>query len=194
VTLHATTWQTVGPFFSIGLSRLYRDNLAGPTIAGERVEISGRIFDGEGQPVPDGVIEIWQANSHGKYSHPEDAQDKPIEKEFTGFGRVATDIDGCFRFSTIKPGKVPGPDDATGRPTSQAPHLAISILTRGLLRRLVTRMYFPDEAANAEDFVLGLVEESRRQTLIARKIAGRANSLQWDVVLQGADETVFLDL
>ena len=144
--------------------------------------------------MPDGVIEIWQANSYGKYAHPEDVQDKPIEKEFTGFGRVATDIGGCFRFSTIKPGRVPGPDAANGRPTQQAPHLAISILTRGLLRRLVTRMYFPDEAANAEDFVLGLVEESRRQTLIARKIAGRANSLQWDIVLQGPNETVFLEL
>jgi protocatechuate 3,4-dioxygenase alpha subunit len=194
VTLQATTWQTVGPFFSIGLSRLYRANLAGPTVAGERVEISGRILDGEGKPVPDGVIEIWQANTHGKYAHPEDVQDKPLEKEFTGFGRVATGIDGCFRFSTIKPGRVPGPDGANGRPRSQAPHLAISILTRGLLRRLVTRMYFPDEPINTEDFVLGLVEESRRQTLIAKKIEGRANSLQWDVVLQGANETVFFEL
>jgi protocatechuate 3,4-dioxygenase alpha subunit len=194
VTLQATTWQTVGPFFSIGLSRLYRDNLAGPTVAGERVEISGRIFDGDGKPVPDAVMEIWQANSHGKYAHPEDLQDKPLEKEFTGFGRVATNIDGCFRFSTIKPGRVPGPDGQNGEPSLQAPHLAISIFTRGLLRRLVTRMYFPDDPGNADDFILSLVEERRRQALVAKKIEGRANSLEWNVVLQGERETVFFDL
>jgi protocatechuate 3,4-dioxygenase, alpha subunit len=194
VTLQATTWQTVGPFFSIGLCRLYRDNGAPLGVSGERVEISGRIFDGDGKPVPDAVVEIWQANSHGKYAHPEDVQDKPLGKEFAGFGRIATDIDGGFRFSTIKPGRVPGPDDPNGRPTLQAPHLAISILMRGLLRRLVTRMYFPDEASNAEDFVLGLVEEARRPTLIAKTAASPANSLQWDIVLQGANETVFFQL
>ncbi|HXT76399.1 MAG TPA: protocatechuate 3,4-dioxygenase subunit alpha [Candidatus Eisenbacteria bacterium] len=194
MTLQATTWQTVGPFFSIGLCRLYRDNLAGPGVAGERVEINGRILDGDGKPVPDGVIEIWQANSQGKYAHPEDVQDKPLEKEFTGFGRIATDIDGYFRFSTIKPGRVPGPVGPNGKANLQAPHLAISILTRGLLRRLVTRMYFPDDPSNAEDFVLSLVEESRRSTLIAKKVEGRAGSLEWDVVLQGANETVFFEL
>ena len=194
MTLQATTWQTVGPFFSIGLRRLYRDDLAGPSVAGERIEISGRIFDGDGKPVPDGVIEIWQANSHGKYAHPEDVQNKPIEREFTGFGRVATDIDGRFRFSTIKPGRVPGPDGPDGKPTLQAPHLAISIFTRGLLRRLVTRIYFPDDPSNAEDFVLSLVEESRRPTLIAKKVEDRAGSLEWDIVLQGANETVFFEL
>jgi protocatechuate 3,4-dioxygenase alpha subunit len=194
VTLHATTWQTVGPFFSIGLCRLYRDDLAVPGVAGERVTISGRILDGDGKPVPDGVIEIWQANSQGKYAHPEDEQDRPLEKEFTGFGRVATDINGRFHFSTIKPGRVPGLDAPNGKPTLQAPHLAISIFTRGLLRRLVTRMYFPVEPSNAEDFVLNLVEESRRSTLIAKKVEGRAGSLEWDVVLQGANETVFFEL
>jgi protocatechuate 3,4-dioxygenase, alpha subunit len=194
VTLQATTWQTVGPFFSIGLSRLYRDNLAAPCAAGERVNISGRILDGDAKPVPDGIIEIWQANSYGKYAHPEDVQDKPIEKEFSGFGRIATDIDGMFRFSTIKPGRVPGPDGPDGKPTLQAPHLAISILTRGLLRRLVTRMYFPGDPANTEDFVLGLVEEPRRQTLIAKKIEAPQGSLDWNVVLQGANETVFFAL
>jgi protocatechuate 3,4-dioxygenase, alpha subunit len=194
VTLQATTWQTVGPFFSIGLSRLYRHNLAGPGVAGERVEIRGRIFDGDAKAVPDGMVEIWQANSYGKYAHPEDVQDKPVEKGFSGFGRVATDIDGMFHFSTIKPGKVPGLDSPEGKPTLQAPHLAISVLTRGLLRRLVTRMYFPDDPANAEDFVLGLVEEPRQKTLIAKKIEGRPGSLEWNVVLQGAKETVFFEL
>ena len=194
MTLQATTWQTVGPFFSIGLCRLYRDNLAEPGVAGERIEVSGRILDGDGKPVTDGVLEIWQANSHGRYAHPQDLQDKPLDNEFIGFGRVATDIDGCFRFSTIKPGRVPGPDNPHGQPTLQAPHLAISVFTRGLLRRLVTRMYFPDDSGNAEDFALGLVEESRRPTLVAKKIEGQAGSLEWNVVLQGSKETVFFDV
>jgi protocatechuate 3,4-dioxygenase, alpha subunit len=193
VSLQATTWQTVGPFFSIGLSRLYCDNLAGTEISGERVEVSGQILDGDGKPVPDGLIEIWQANAHGKYAHPDDLQDKPIEKGFSGFGRVATDADGRFRFTTIKPGRVPGPDSPRGEATFQAPHLAISVLTRGLLRRLVTRMYFPDDPNNGADLVLSLVEPSRQETLIAKKIDGRTGVLEWNVVLQGKDETVFFD-
>ena len=193
MSLQATTWQTVGPFFSIGMSRLYRDNLAGPGVSGERVEISGRILDGEGKPVPDGVVEIWQANSHGKYAHPDDGQDKPLEQGFTGYGRVATDDDGRFRFTTIKPGRVPAPDDPGAAKKLQAPHLAISVFTRGLLRRLVTRMYFPDDPGHAEDFALNLVEASRRATLIAKQIDGRPGALEWDVILQGPNETVFFD-
>ena len=193
MSLQATTWQTVGPFFSIGMSRLYRDNLAGPGVSGERVEISGRILDGEGKPVPDGVVEIWQANSHGKYAHPDDVQDKPLEQGFTGYGRVATDDDGRFRFTTIKPGRVPAPDGPGAAKKLQAPHLAISVFTRGLLRRLVTRMYFPDDPGHAEDFALNLVEASRRATLIAKQIDGRPGALEWDVILQGPSETVFFD-
>jgi protocatechuate 3,4-dioxygenase, alpha subunit len=193
VSLQATTWQTVGPFFSIGLSPLYCDNLAGAGVSGERVEVSGQIVDGDGKPVPDGLIEIWQANAHGKYAHPDDVQDRPIEKGFSGFGRVATDADGRFRFTTIKPGGVPGPDSRRGEATFQAPHLAISVLTRGLLRRLVTRMYFPDDPNNGADLVLSLVEPSRQETLIAKKIDGRTGVLEWNVVLQGKDETVFFD-
>jgi len=188
MSLQATTWQTVGPFFSIGLTRLYRDNLAAPGVSGERVEVSGRILDGDGKPVPDGIIEIWQANAHGKYAHPEDVQDKPLEPGFTGYGRVPADDDGRFRFTTIKPGRVPGPDNKP-----QAPHLAISVFTRGLLRRLVTRLYFPDDPSNADDFALSLVEPSRRATLIAKKVEGRPGALEWNVILQGPNETVFFD-
>lgn len=188
MTLQATTWQTVGPFFSIGMSRLYRDNLAGPGVSGERVEITGRILDGDGKPVPDGIVEIWQANSHGKYAHPDDLQEKPFEPGFVGYGRVPTDDDGRFRFTTIKPGRVPGPDSQP-----QAPHLAISVFTRGLLRRLITRMYFPDDPSNAEDFALDLVEPTRRATLIAKKVEGRPGALEWNVILQGPNETVFFD-
>jgi protocatechuate 3,4-dioxygenase, alpha subunit len=205
MTLRATTWQTVGPFFSIGLSRLYRDNLAGPGVSGERFEIRGRILDGDGNPVFDGVVEIWQANAHGKYAHPEDTQDKLVEAGFVGYGRVPTDDEGRFRFKTIKPGRVPATHAPHGEPlgvaekpgvdeASQAPHLAISVLTRGLLRRLTTRMYFPNEPSNAEDFALSLIEPSRRGTLIAKKVEGQPGTLEWDIVLQGPNETVFFDI
>ena len=189
MSLQTTTWQTVGPFFRIGFSWLYRDNLAGPGVSGERVEIAGRILDGDGKPVPDGIVEIWQANSHGKYAHPDDPQEKPGELGFTGYGRVPTDDAGSFHFTTIKPGRVPGPDGKL-----QAPHLAVSVFTRGLLRRLVTRIYFPEEPSNAEDFALKLVEPGRRETLIAKRIEGRTGELEWNVKLQGEGETVFFDI
>ncbi|MGC1617372.1 MAG: protocatechuate 3,4-dioxygenase subunit alpha [Candidatus Acidiferrum sp.] len=189
MSLHATTWQTVGPFFKIGFSWLYRESLAGPQVSGERVEISGRILDGDGKAVPDGILEIWQANSNGKYTHPDDAQEKSTEQGFTGYGRVPTNDGGRFHFSTIKPGRVPGPDGKL-----QAPHLAVSVFTRGLLRRLITRIYFPDEPGNAEDFALNLVESGRRGTLIAKKIDGRPGALEWNLILQGAGETVFFDV
>jgi protocatechuate 3,4-dioxygenase alpha subunit len=189
VSLQATTWQTVGPFFKIGLAWLYDPEVAGPGVAGERFEITGCIFDGDGQPVPDGVLEIWQANSAGKYAHPDDTQNKSVEPGFKGFARIATDDNGRFRFTTIKPGRVPGPDDKK----LQAPHLVVSVFTRGLLRRLITRMYFPGEFSNEEDFALSLVEPGRRATLVARKADGRPGALEWNVVLQGPNETVFFD-
>ena len=189
MSMHATTSQTVGPFFKIGFSWLYRDNLAGPGVAGERVEIAGRILDGDGKPVPDGIVEIWQANAQGKYAHPDDPQEKPAESGFSGYGRVPTDEEGRFRFTTIKPGRVPGPGGKL-----QAPHLAVSVFTRGLLRRLVTRVYFPDEPGNAEDFALNLVDPARRGTLIAKKIDGSDGRLEWNVVLQGTGETVFFEI
>ncbi|MFZ0583902.1 MAG: protocatechuate 3,4-dioxygenase subunit alpha [Candidatus Acidiferrales bacterium] len=188
MTLRATTSQTVGPFFTIGLTRMNRSEVAGPGVSGERVTIEGRVVDGDGVPIPDAVIEIWQANSFGKYAHPEDLQDKPVEAGFSGYGRVPTDEAGRFSFTTIKPGAVPGPDGKM-----QAPHLAVSVFMRGLLKRLVTRIYFPDEAGNDRDFVLSLVEPSRRGTLIARAVAGRAGALEWNVVMQGKGETVFFD-
>jgi protocatechuate 3,4-dioxygenase, alpha subunit len=204
MSLQATTSQTVGPFFQIGLARFYFGDLTGPGISGEVIEIEGRVFDGDGQPVPDGVIEIWQTDAQGGYAHTEFLEElgsiqenNPRVKEhaqtqggeqagFRGFGRVPTRPDGSFRFKTIKPGRVPAPDG-----TLQAPHIAVSVFTRGLLRRLVTRIYFPDEPSNAEDFALKLVDAGRRHTLIAKKL--RDNKLEWNVVLQGADETVFFD-
>jgi protocatechuate 3,4-dioxygenase, alpha subunit len=190
----ATTSQTVGPFFSIGLNWQNVDTLAAPGVSGERVEISGSMLDGEGRPVPDGVIELWQANSHGKYAHPEDSEEKPLEKRFTGYGRIPTNEEGRFRFTTIKPGSVPGLDGPAGERTFQAPHIVVSVFARGLLRRLVTRIYFPNEPANATDFALGLVEPSRRSTLIAKPLEGRPGLLEWNIILQGTNETVFFDV
>jgi protocatechuate 3,4-dioxygenase, alpha subunit len=188
MSLWASTSQTIGPFFSIGLTRIKQDNLVGEGVSGERVTIAGRMFDGDGAPVPDGLLEIWQANAHGKYAHPEDDQNKSLETGFKGYGRVMTDDQGRFQFTTIKPGSVPAPDGK-----AQAPHIAVSVFARGLEKRLVTRIYFPEEPGNSSDFALNLVEPGRRETLIARKVANKSGTLEWNIILQGPGETVFFD-
>jgi protocatechuate 3,4-dioxygenase, alpha subunit len=184
----ATTSMTVGPFFSIGFAWLNCDELAGPSVSGERITVQGKVLDGDGKGVPDAMIELWQANSEGRYAHPEDAQEKPLDPGFRGFGRIETDGEGRFHFTTIKPGPVPGPFGKM-----QAPHIAVSFFTRGLLRRLVTRIYFPDEPGNTDDFALNLADPARRGTLIAKKIAGQAGIFEWNIILQGPEETVFFD-
>jgi len=186
VSLYASGSQTVGPYLHIGLTWLNRVRIAGPGVKGERVVIQGRVLDGEGVGVNDALVEIWQANAAGKYAHPEDRQKKALEKGFRGFGRIPTDAKGHFRFSTIRPGRVPGPD---GKP--QAPHLSVTVFMRGMLKQLSTRIYFPGEAANAHDALLRLVPAARRDTLVARRKA--KGLLEWDVVLQGRNETVFFD-
>ena len=186
MSLRASTSQTIGPFLRIGLEWMQIEDLAPPGVAGERLSIEGRVLDADGKPVNDAAVEIWQANSHGKYASPEDAQDKPVEKAFRGYGRSLTDEAGAFRFRTIKPGRVPG---AGGK--LQAPHLVVTIFMRGLLKQLLTRMYFPDDAANAECPILHLVPAERRATLVARRKAD--GMLEWNVVLQGKGETVFFD-
>jgi protocatechuate 3,4-dioxygenase alpha subunit len=186
VSLRASTSQTIGPYLRIGLEWMVIEDLAPQGVVGERVQIIGKIFDADSKPVNDAAVEIWQANSHGKYASPEDKQDKPAEKSFRGYGRSLTDEAGTFRFRTIKPGRVPGPD---GKP--QAPHLTVTIFMRGLLKQLQARIYFPDDPANAEDPVLNLVPAERRATLIARRRSDGA--LEWNVVLQGKNETVFFD-
>lgn len=186
MSLHAIGSQTVGPYLHIGLNWLTTRTLAGPGVRGERVLIQGRLIDGDGAGVSDGLIEVWQANAEGKYAHPEDWQKKRLEKGFRGFGRIPTDAKGAFRFSTIKPGRVPGPE---GR--LQAPHLVVAVFMRGLLKHLATRIYFPDEPANAEDTILKLVPPARRSTLVAKRKAKGA--LEWNIHLQGRNETVFFD-
>jgi protocatechuate 3,4-dioxygenase alpha subunit len=158
-----------------------------PATRGTRVSIEGTVRDGAGEPAPDVLIEVWQANAAGRYHHPDDGQDQPLDPAFDGFGRVATGPDGRFGFETVKPGAVPGPG---GRP--QAPHLVVGVMARGLLVRLVTRIYFEDEAANAKDPILERVPASRRPTLIASRLGpGR---YRFDVRLQGEGETVFFDV
>lgn len=189
----ASASQTVGPFFQLGLSLLNISEVAGPEVDGDRIIIEGQVLDGDRAPVPDALVETWQANANGKYAHEADTQDKPIEPAFRGYGRVATTSDGGFRLQTVRPGRVPGPKGKL-----QAPHIEVSIFMRGLLKQLVTRIYFEDDAANQDDFILSMVDPARRHTLLARRIGrqidGAPAVYRWNVILQGRDETVFFDL
>lgn len=173
--------QTVGPYFRIGLSHLYIADILG---AGDHVTVKGRVQDGDRKPVDDAMLEIWQADANGDYVPAPDDHGRRIR----GFGRVATDANGVFQFVTTKPGRAPGPGGIL-----QAPHLAVMVFMRGLLKHLVTRVYFPDEQSNLEDPILNLVPAERRATLIANKTATNPSSLEWNVILQGRDETVFFD-
>lgn len=184
--LEPTASQTVGPYLHIGLCWLTIDRVAAPDCPGEHLSIAGRVLDGDGQGVQDALVEIWQADSEGRYPHPDDTHASEVTAGFRGFGRVATDGNGRFAFQTIKPGPVPDPQGG-----QQAPHLLVSVFMRGLLKRVVSRLYFPSEPMNATDRVLLLVPAERRATLVARAVG--ANALEWDVNLQGDDETVFFD-
>ena len=183
--LTATASQTIGPFFRIGLEQRYVTDIAPSAAAGDKIAIHGRVVDGDGKPVSDAILEIWQANAHGKYAHPDDAQNKPLTAGFQGFGRVPTDENGLFRFTTIEPGSVAGP-----RGMPQAPHLLVAVFMRGLLIHLVTRLYFPENSANATDPVLNQIPAARRPTVIAKQ---SGDGLAWNVILQGENETVFFD-
>jgi protocatechuate 3,4-dioxygenase alpha subunit len=211
-----TPWQTTGPFLHFGLPWKGAADLTGDSdlgsradliapghdhgvahvhanrerTLGERIELVGRVYDNGGAPILDSLIEIWQANAAGRYAHPEDRRDElAIDPAFPGYGRCASDNKGVFRFRTIRPGRVPGPGN-----TLQAPHIALGLMGPGFLKRLVTRIYFPDAQGNAEDPILGLVPEMRRSTLIALKEPGAANLYRFDIHLGGARETVFFDI
>jgi protocatechuate 3,4-dioxygenase, alpha subunit len=183
-----TPSQTVGPFFNIGLPG-DQAQLVEPGSEGA-IAIHGVVYDGEGTPVVDALVELWQANTAGRYDHPDDQrEDVPLTEGFRGFGRAETDPqDGSYTFTTLKPGRVPAPEGGL-----QAPHIAVSVLARGLLKRLATRIYFADEeAANAEDPVLAGVEAERRPTLLADPDGDGGYS--FDIRLQGEGETVFFDV
>ena len=195
-----TPSQTVGPFFHYGLpwkgcadlvgdtdigarTELFPEDhyvLAKPTakgeVAGEVITLEGVVLDAAGEVVPDAMIEIWQADASGRYA------DGSSNTGFIGFGRASTGEDGVYRFRTVRPGRV---DD------QQAPHIAVGVFGRGLIKRLATRAYFDDEAANADDPILALVPIERRDTLIARKVG---DVWRFDITLQGERETVFFDI
>ena len=192
-----TPSQTVGPFFKYGLtpSRQYAwndaftANLVTPDASGDRIRVEGTVYDGDGAPVPDCMLEVWQADAQGRFSDPQDQRALP-NTAFRGFGRCGTDGEGRFSFDTIKPGSVPDPD---GKP--QAPHLLLAVFARGMLRHLYTRIYFDGEAANGSDPVLALVPADRRATLIAKRQGGNGGAVyKLDLRLQGGDETVFFDV
>ncbi len=187
VRLVATSSQTVGPFFHFGLAdnamlgRLVRDDTPG-----ERIQLRIGVFDGDGAPVPDALVELWQAGADGVYIRPDDPRDVLAPPGFCGFGRLPTGADGACVFETIRPG---AERDAQGQP--QAPHINVCLLARGLLRQIYTRIYFAGDPALETDAVLALVPEGRRQTLLARQ---GADEWVFDIRLQGEGETVFFDL
>jgi protocatechuate 3,4-dioxygenase, alpha subunit len=195
-----TPSQTVGPFFHDCLLRpgVQCDALAGEHAAGQRIHVHGSVLDGDGVPVPDAVLELWQADERGVYHHPADPRwTRPTDvsevsafSAFSGFGRIGTDHDGRFSFTSIQPGRVP-----CGGDHDQAPHISIAVFARGLLNHLFTRMYFPDEPGNETDPMLRGVPANRRPTLIARAVTPASTDgrreYRFDIVLQGRDETVF---
>jgi protocatechuate 3,4-dioxygenase alpha subunit len=188
--LEPTPWCTVGPYFSVCVNEdLCVPKIAAPGVKGERVKLIFTVLDRDGACVPDTLIEIWQANADGKYNHPADRQPKSIDASFRGFGRQVTGLGGTCEFETIKPGRVPGPGGAL-----QAPHLELGVFTRGVLKRLASRIYFADDAANDECPVLALVPKARRGTLQAQPVAGQPGIWRHEIHLSGPKETVFFDV
>jgi protocatechuate 3,4-dioxygenase alpha subunit len=185
-----TPSQTVGPFFHLGFDRLHRNNLVPHgTPADHQITIHGKVCDADLAAVPDAVLEIWQADAQGEYPS-RSLGPREAASVFRGFGRIPTDDAGEFHFTTIKPSAVR--DKETG--TLQAPHIVVTIFMRGLLRHLHTRIYFPGDAHNDADPVLHHVPAPRRATLIAQTTSQAPNKFEWNVVLQGENETVFFDL
>lgn len=197
-----TPSQTIGPFFSFGLFSGGENTLVEEATQGERIYVEGRVLDGNGEPVLDANIEIWQADANGIYDHPADPRCEQADPHFQGFGRSQTTDGGRFWFKTIRPGAVPGEDGQM-----QAPHIDVWVFARGMLIHAVTRLYFEDEDATETDPLLNSIEdERRRQTLIARRetAADGIPRYCFDIVLQGDHdsetgspslvETVFFDV
>jgi protocatechuate 3,4-dioxygenase, alpha subunit len=178
--------QTIGPFFHVGPGATHDlGRMAGPDVPGEHIELAIRLVDGDGAPVPDALVELWQADATGRYSSPAPPGPAPA---FSGFGRLGTDGDGWCRFQTIRPGRLAA---ASGPPP--AAHVNVCIHARGLLRHLYTRLYFDGDSGLDTDPVLTLVPGERRATLLAHRAS---TDRPWEITirLQGADETIFFDL
>lgn len=200
-----TPGQTLGPFFHQGLLRtkswfqvprvcedtvdVINHVLVDERTPGKRLRLSGTVYDGQGEPVTDALIELWQADALGRYHHPLQQSEPPVDPAFRGFGRAATDSSGAFFFVTIKPGQVP-----SARSGVQAPHLNLIVGARGLARHAFTRVYFEGDAELAQDPVLALVPAARRHTLIAARVGASVSDYRFDVHLQGENETVFFEL
>ncbi len=184
-----TPAQTAGPFFHLGFSRTFDGAIATPDAKGEHMRLICRVVDGDGAPLPDALIELWQANSEGRYLSADVPQAKSLDPGFRGFGRLATTGDGTCIFETVKPGRVPGPADSL-----QAPHINVSVFARGILKRLATRIYFCGEPANSGDPVLAMVPAERRQTLMAQPDTDYPGTWRFDIHLCGDRETVFFDV
>jgi protocatechuate 3,4-dioxygenase alpha subunit len=196
-----TPSQTVGPFYAYGLTPKGRakwdpdgtyawkesvgDNLVTPDVVGDRIRLTGTIYDGDGKPIPDAMLEIWQADGNGRYSNEPGSRRLP-NTSFKGHGRSACDDKGVYLFDTVKPGQVEGPGGK-----KQAPHIVVALFGRGMLRQVYTRLYFEGDPANAADPILNLVPVERRATLMAKK---DGDVWRWDVHMQGDKETVFFDV
>ena len=195
--LPTTPSQTIGPFFAYSLTAeqygynfnsLVNDKLVSEKTAGERICITGKVFDGEGNTIHDAMIELWQADANGKYitQYPNIPVSQYLNIPFKGFGRLGTGTteDHSFTFHTIKPGSING----------QAPHINVILFMRGSLHRLTTRLYFNDEV-NDNDPLLNSIEPARRATLIAnKKVIGNEVQYEFNIFMQGENETVFFKL
>lgn len=187
MTLELTPTQTVGPYFSLGMMLEGSNILVQPNTEGDRIRIEGNVFDSDGDPLFNVLLEIWQANAHGRYNHPLDQRPLPLDPDFVGFGRTSTDANGHYWFQTIKPGPVPYQGDEM-----QAPHIVVLMHASGVSHPLITRMYFADDPDNEVDPVLQEVPPNRRSTLFAKREERDGETVyRFDIVLRGeADELV----
>ena len=185
----ASASQTIGPFYGFALTtNPALGAMARPGAHGEPIQLVVRVLDGEGNAVVDSMVELWQADAHGTYRHPEDPQASQPDPALEGFGRLGANADGEAAFTTVKPGRVPGPGGAL-----QAPHINVTVFARGILLHLYTRIYFAGDPANDQDPILALVPETRRSTLFAHPDRKQPGLWRFDIHLCGGGETVFFD-
>ncbi|MBP8948424.1 MAG: protocatechuate 3,4-dioxygenase subunit alpha [Candidatus Promineofilum sp.] len=189
MTVELTPVQTVGPYFSLGLMGEGNNVLARPDTEGQRIRIEGHIFDGDGDPLFNVLLEIWQANAHGRYNHPLDQRPVPLDPAFIGFGRASTDAKGFYWFETIKPGRVLREDGGL-----QAPHIVVTVHASGVAYPLITRLYFADEPSNESDTLLQYISRDRRSTLLATPEQREGMTVyRFDIVLRGQAEELVLE-